>query len=359
MPSPITPPAVKPGATIAFISPSERLNTVQSSALLRATALLTTKGYTLRTIFIPDNGTTQSSINHRLDEIRTAFGDPSVSAIICTIGGAAFTQLLPMLIADEALLDHIRAYPKVVVGASDMTGLHWFLHARAGLRTFYGPSAIPELGVTDSIEDEGSPLAFCARSLFAVITDPTPLGEIPRSKVYAPKYPSFFFRGPDCVDAQEVVPTPKWQWLRGGKAQGRLFGGCLTVVVRLNGIPAIRPDWRGRIVFLETSAGESRDLGLVQTGVADLIAQGVFEVAAGLVIGRPYGYDTDQKREDYQRVFRELLCAGHLGQAGNQFPILYGVDIGHTTPMVTLPYDVLASLDSDNDQFAILEAAVA
>jgi muramoyltetrapeptide carboxypeptidase LdcA involved in peptidoglycan recycling len=360
MPSLITPPAVKPGATIAFISPSERLNTVQSSALLRARTLLSSKGYTVRTLFTADDGTTQSSINHRLDEIRTAFGDPSISAIICTIGGTAFTQLLPTLLADETLRDRIRAYPKVVVGASDMTGLHWFLHACAGLRTFYGPSAIPELGVTDSIEDKDSPLAFCVRSLFAAITDPTtPLGAIPRSKVYAPKYPSFFFRGPDSVDAQEVVPTPKWQWLRGGKAKGRLFGGCLTVVVRLNGIPAIRPDWRGRIVFLETSAGESRDLDLVQTGVADLIAQGVFEGAAGLVIGRPYGYDTDQKREDYQRVFRELLCEGDLGQGGKQFPILYGVDIGHTTPMVTLPYDVLASLDSDNDQFAILEAAVA
>lgn len=105
--------------------------------------------------------------------------------------------------------------------------------------------------------------------------------------------------------------------------------------------------------------GESRDLDLVRTGVADLIAQGVFEEAAGLVIGRPYGYDSEERIEQYAGIFRSLLCEGRLATAENQFPILYNVDIGHTTPMVTLPFDVLAALDSESDQFTILESGVA
>ncbi len=47
------------------------------------------------------------------------------------------------------------------------------------------------------------------------------------------------------------------------------------------GFAPLSPDWRGRIVFLETSMGESKDLGPVRTAVADLIAQGVFEEVAG------------------------------------------------------------------------------
>ncbi|KAL1853954.1 hypothetical protein Daus18300_011621 [Diaporthe australafricana] len=357
MPTPVTPPALKPGATVAFISPSARLNERLPAVLSRATAVLSDQGYNVRIIFTPDTGI-QSSITNRHAEIRSAFLDPSISAVICTIGGETFTQVLPTLIADEELCTHIRKNPKVVVGSSDMTGLHWFLYGLTGLRTFYGPSAIPELGTADSIDDEGSPLSFCVKSLFAAIAKPEPLGDIPCSPVYAPKAPAFF-RDRNSVEVQEVVPAPKWEWIRPGKAQGRLFGGCLTVVVRLNGIRAIAPDWRGRIVFLETSAGESRDLDLVRVGVADLIAQGVFEEAAGLVIGRPYGYDSEERLEKYAGVFKTLLCEGRLAGNKNQFPILFNVDIGHTTPMVTLPFDVLAELDSESDRFAILESGVA
>ncbi|KAH8204265.1 hypothetical protein TruAng_001551 [Truncatella angustata] len=356
MPSPVTPPSLKPGATIAFISPSARLNDRFPAAVSRATAVLSGQGYQVRTFFTQDSGT-QSSITNRLTEIRAAFLDPTITAVICTIGGGSFTQLLPALIADGELQTHIHTNPKIVVGASDMTGLHWFLHGLTGLRTFYGPSAIPELGTADPIDDEASPLAFCVRSLFGAITKSEPIGDIPRSPVYAPQAPSFF-RKRDSVDIQEVAPAARWEWLRRGKAQGRLFGGCLTVVVRLNGIRAIAPDWRGRIIFLETSAGESRDLGLVQMGIADLIAQGVFEEAAGLVIGRPYGYDSQERRDEYTNAFKELLCEGRLAASKNQFPILFNVDIGHTTPMVTLPFDVLAELDSETDRFTILEAGV-
>lgn len=350
-------PALKPGDTIAFISPSERMNPSQPIALARAAALFEGRGYHVKIIFIPDEGV-QSSIANRHAEIRAAFRDPSVTTIICTIGGSTFTQLLPVLLADQDLCTHIKHHPKIVVGYSDITGLHWFLYATTGLQTFYGPSAIPELGTADSIEEETSPLAFCVRLLFNVIAKPVPLGKVPRSQVYANKFPSYLFGSADSVEVQDVVEAPRWQWLRGGKAQGRLFGGCLTVVVRLNGIPAIRPNWHGRIVFLETSAGPTNTLERVQAAVADLIAHGVFDDVAGLVIGRPYGYDSQEQRDAYARIFTELLCEGSFGENVPQFPILYGVDFGHTTPMVTIPYDALAFLDSENDEFNILESGV-
>lgn len=360
MPSPVIAKALEPGATIAFISPSARLVDAMPEVMTRATNVLVNRGYKVKTLFNADTGI-QSSIANRLSEIRAAFLDPTVSAIICTIGGPSFTELLPALIADTQLHAHIRANPKIVVGYSDISGLHWFLYAYTGLRTFYGPGAIPELGDIGSVDDESTPLAFCAKYLFRAIESREPLGDIPRSPFYAPK-PAPFCKEPASTARSALVPAPEWTWLRPGKARGRLFGGCLTVIARLHGVPSIVPDWRGRIVFVETALGEVEGTGnplhRVQAGFADLIAAGVFEEAAGLVVGRAFGYNSAKDREKYAGAIKGLLCEGRLA-AKNPFPILFNVDIGHTTPMVTLPFDALAELDSENDRFAVLEPGVA
>ncbi|RYP66000.1 hypothetical protein DL770_008886 [Monosporascus sp. CRB-9-2] len=358
MTSPIVPMSLKSGATIALVSPSARLNDKLPAVVARATAVLTGRGYNIHQLFTPDTGI-QSSIDNRLTELRTAFSDPAVSAIICTIGGPSFNELLPALIADVELQNTIRTNPKIVVGYSDITGLHWFLYALTGLRTFYGPGAIPELGESNSVDDDASPLAFCVKNLFRAITESQPLGDIPRSPTYAPKI-NPCFHDASSTEAPELVPNTGWTWLRAGKAQGRLFGGCLTVMARLAGVRAIVPDWRGRIVFFETAIGDDgvsgNPLYRVRAGIADLIAQGVFDEAAGLVVGRPFGYDSEKLRDDYTGVIKGLLCEGRLAE--KKFPILFNVDFGHTTPMVTLPFDVLAELDSERDRFAILEPAV-
>ncbi|KAK3328867.1 peptidase u61 ld-carboxypeptidase a [Apodospora peruviana] len=359
MPSPITPPALKQGDTIAFISPSARLNDTLHLVMSRATDVLTKRGYKVRTFFTKDTGI-QSSIRNRLSEIRSAFFDPTVSAIIATIGGTTFTELLPHLIADTDLHAHMRANPKIFVGYSDITGFHWFLHALTGLRTFYGPGAIPELGLpSSSTEDPDSALSFCVENMFKILSTPgKPFGEIPRSLQYHEGNHEFYDH-PSSTKLPPLLPSPKWTWLRQGKATGRLFGGCLTVAARLGGVQAIRPDWRDKIVFMETATGDDEmgpPIDRVRAGFADLIAQGVFDHAAGLVIGRAYGYDTDAKRKRYADVIMGLFCDEERGVG--KFPILFNVDFGHTAPMVTLPYDVLAKMDSERDRFAVVEGAV-
>ncbi|KAI0869592.1 peptidase family S66 [Hypoxylon argillaceum] len=362
MPSPLIPKALEPGATIAFVSPSARLNHELPAVIERATALFTSKGYKVRVLYTVDTGV-QNGIANRLRELRTAFTDPTISAVFCTIGGPSFTELLPALLADTALHAAIRAHPKIVVGYSDITGLHWFLHAVAGLRTFYGPGAIPELGAPadPSIEDADSPVTFCARNLLRAITDSTtPIGALERSRLFAPTTPPCL-RPAHQDEPGALAPTPGWVWIRQGQGQGRLFGGCLTVMARLGGVRGIAPDWRGRVVFVETAIGDDgvggNPLGRVRAGLADLIAQGVFEDVAGLVVGRPFGYHEPEMRERYVGVIRDLFCDGPLGEK-DTFPILFNVDFGHTSPMVTLPYDTLVSLDSEKDEFAILESAV-
>jgi muramoyltetrapeptide carboxypeptidase LdcA involved in peptidoglycan recycling len=84
--------------------------------------------------------------------------------------------------------------------------------------------------------------------------------------------------------------------------------------------------------------------------MADFVNLGVFEVISGLVVGRPFKYDEQQKKEFNQMILDQCR--------GTDFPILCNVDIGHTDPMLTIPLNAMASLDSAKDMFAILEAAV-
>ncbi|KAI1323861.1 peptidase family S66 [Xylariaceae sp. FL0255] len=368
--TPIRPPALKPGDTIAIISPSMRLNISNANDIKRAKSLLSSKGYQVREIFKPEEPTIQSCISSRLSEFRGAFMSPDISAVICTIGGTTFTELLPALLADKELHAAIRAHPKVVVGSSDITGVHWFLNAVAGLRTFYGPGIIPELGEPVEFEphhgdpkadgEEASTLDFTVRNFLKAVATTEPIGDVQRAMFYAP-YALPSWTEPTspaaALDPGPRAPNPGWLWLRHGRGrvEGRLFGGCITVMARLAGVRAIVPDWKGRIVFIETAT--ENPLERVQAGIADLIAQGVFDDAAGVVVGRPHGYDEPERREAYINVVRSLLCEGRLGEK-TDFPVLFGVDFGHTTPMVTLPYDAVAMMDGANDRFAIVESGV-
>jgi muramoyltetrapeptide carboxypeptidase LdcA involved in peptidoglycan recycling len=71
---------------------------------------------------------------------------------------------------------------------------------------------------------------------------------------------------------------------------------------------------------------------------------------SGLVVGRPYKYSEEEKKEYKQMVLD--MCRG------TDFPILFNVDIGHTDPMLTIPMNAMASLDSEKDEFEVLEAGV-
>ncbi|EFQ28766.1 LD-carboxypeptidase [Colletotrichum graminicola] len=392
-PPPIIPKALRPGAKIAFLSPSGRIDPKVIAPLARAETLLRSLGYVVTNIYsevgerTPSGGgggggavdPVDASIRNRLAELRTAFADPTVDMIFCTVGGSTMTQLIPYLVEDVALHALVRANPKIVVGYSDITVLHWCLRALTGLRTFYGPCAALELGgevdaaaFTPASVSSFSPSAsvpedpaegdayvheFHLATLLQAISHPgRPLGPVPRSRFYAPLIPSYFFPppSPPPTNTRALLPSP-------GRAEGRLFGGCLTVVSRIQGIPRITPDWRGRILFLESATGEGdqtkgNPLGRVQQAVADLAARGVFDELAGLVIGRPYGYNTGKERARYAAAFRGLLCHGRL--ADRKFPILMNVDVSHTSPKVTLPMDALAVLDSDKNELAITEAAV-
>jgi muramoyltetrapeptide carboxypeptidase LdcA involved in peptidoglycan recycling len=102
--------------------------------------------------------------------------------------------------------------------------------------------------------------------------------------------------------------------------------------------------------------GEQMDksvpLAVTQAEMADLGNLGVLDVIAGLVIGRPFGMN-EEGRKTYAGMVEGVVKA-----VGREFPVLMNVDVGHTGPILTVPLGALCSLDSEREEWKILEAAV-
>lgn len=340
-----TPPALRKGDTIAFVSPSSRVNTLFARRIQKAASFFQDRGFKTKVIYnetLPSDHL--SAIRLRCSELHSAFSDPEVKAIICTIGGISANELLPHLDYDL-----IRKNPKVFCGYSDITILHHALFTQCGLMTFYGPAAIPEFGEADG------PMEFIANNFFKMVMERVEKQSIPRSATHTLEFKNWL-SADEADEPRALIPAPQWKWLKSGKVQGKLYGGCLPSIVQLFGTQYL-PDYSGRILLLELPEGDKPgvpfSLDYARSAVADLRNAGILEKVAGMVIGRPYMYD-----EKMTAAFEKMVVDQSYGL---DIPILASVDTGHSDPMLTLPLDAMVSLDSsaeDGEQFVILEEVV-
>ncbi|MCJ1227276.1 hypothetical protein MMC12_003931 [Toensbergia leucococca] len=340
------PRALQHGDIIAFISPSSRLNTIFSDRVHRAKAFFEDQlGFHVKVIYDPTATTSiKAGAIQRCNEIHDAFKDPSIKAIICTIGGLSANELLPYL--DFAL---IAANPKIFVGYSDITLLHYAFYSKASLRTFYGPAVIPQFGEYPAV------FSLTLEHFLHVLQNPAsvPVGALPRSKEWTEEFLDWGTPSSD-ISPRKMLPSRPWKWLRHGKAQGRIFGGCLPSILQLKGTP-YDVNYYGRILLLELPEGDAgpgkpTPVENARLMMSDLVNAGVLGVIKGLVIGRPYMYD-EEMRETLEKVVLDVLV-------GTDCPILADVDVGHTDPILTIPLDALVKLDSERDEFVVEETAV-
>jgi muramoyltetrapeptide carboxypeptidase len=289
---------------------------------------------------MPGSGADQAgrtvSPRARAEDLHAAFADPEVTVVLAAIGGDHAVELLPHLDYDL-----IRANPKLFQGYSDVTVLHWALLRRAGLVTFYGPALLSELGEHPTV------LADTDRWLRAAWFGDGPLRFVP-AEVWTDEFLDWD-RRLDLTRPRQLRPSAGRVAIREGVAEGPLVGGCLETICRhLRGSPAWL-ELRGALLFLETSE-EVPTPEQVDEYFGELAQVGVFEQIAGLVLGRPYGYD----REGTRRL--EALAAARTQARG--LPVLGDVECGHTDPMLTLPLGVRARLDATARTLETLEPAV-
>ena len=269
----------------------------------------------------------------RAADLHEAFADPDVAVVLAGIGGNHSNQLLPHL--DYEL---IAANPKIFQGYSDMTVLHWAFARHAGLRTFYGPALIPELGEFPAV------LPYTDRFLREAWFG----GERMRfeaADVWTDELLDWD-RKLDGTRPRELRPSDGWVTVREGTAEGPLLGGCLeTVCWHLKGSPEWL-DLEGAVLFLETSE-EAPPPAYVDAYLTDLERLGVFHAVAALIWARPYGYSAEALA-----VLWDVLRA-RTERA--ETPVLANVECGHTSPMLTLPLGARALVDGGQRRFELLE----
>jgi len=339
----IKPRKLKKGDTVAIISPSSGLAASFPHRLDNAIRFLETEGYRVKEFSCTrkNNGWESAPAKERAKDIMDAFRDKEIKAIICSAGGHTSNKILEFLDFED-----ISKNIKIFCGYSDITVIHYAINKKSNAVTFYGPAAVTQFG------EYPKPLSYTLEYFRKAVNNTNPIGRIIPSEEWTDEVLDWR-NGEDLKRPRKLVKNIGFEWLRQGKAEGMIIGGCLSSIVRLIGTE-YWPEHRNKILFIDIPEGQDFSKGMplpeVDSLLTDLRIAGIFEEINGLIIGRPFRYSKGE-----QQKFKEIILENTEGYT---FPILYGADIGHTDPIITIPLGVRARLESLNNLFSIEESGV-
>ena len=308
--------AAPPGATIGVVTPGSPPET--RAEVRRGVEWWEARGYRVKLMpgALAEEGWHAGSPEVRARDLQDAFADPEIDAIQTMRGGYGSAQLIPLLDFDA-----IRESPKAFVGLSDITALHTALVTRAGLATFYGPSL--------TMVGSPSPPPFTVDRLLQVLAGDT--------------------TGPVPEDRERLTVIS----IAGGRASGRLVGGCLVDFIYTFGTPW-EPDLDGAIFFFEecNAAPIQIDRALLY-----LEHSGRLEGVRGVIGGELAGCEWYEHTSAPRSKTLEDVLDDRLGGLG--VPVLYGLPLGHGATLATLPLGVQATVDADALTLTIDQPALA
>ena len=239
----------------------------------------------------------------RAEDLNGLFGDPEIKGIFCARGGYGSNRVLLGL--DSSI---IRRNPKVFVGSSDITLLLLFLVQQCSLVTFHGPMVAGNFGRYP----------------------------MPKSKH---QFSEILFGN----RVSKRLTAKGSHVFKSGIAEGRVIGGCLTLLCRSLGTP-----WevktRNKILLLEDV---NEPLYKIDGMLWHLKQAGKFNGVRGIVFGemvncQSFGPDRRNKESgSFKGILRDVF-------ANRSFPILTNFPSGHGREMLTLPMGVEARLDTES-----------
>ena len=310
----LKPQALQAGQTIGLICPAGA--PVPADRIELGARALESRGYRVRlgAHVRSRHGTFAGTDPERLTDLNAFLRDPEIRMLMAIRGGYGCGRLLPGV--DYGA---IRSDPKWVVGYSDVTALQLAMMAKAGLETVSGPMA--------GVEFRGVPDPFTDRHFWALVTGDR-LG----------------------LDLSNPPECP-WTTIRGGVAEGRLVGGCFSLVMSLFGTPYL-PDLRGAILVLEDI---HEHLHRLDRMIVQLRLSGVLGQISGLVLGQFTGcgpVEPGGPFHDFPAILSDLL-------EDIRVPCVRDYAYGHEMRKRSLPWGANARLDVDQGDFRLLESPCA
>jgi muramoyltetrapeptide carboxypeptidase len=298
---------LRPGDTVGVVAPS---GVVQEERLASGVRVLEGWGFRVVTgdAVLARRAYLAGSDGARRADLQRMLDDPDVRGVFCARGGYGSQRIVPQLD-----LRGLSRRPKPVVGYSDATALLSAI-VQSGVATIHGPMVASDLG--------GGSTATSQERLLRMLTDPE------------------FLWGAD-------VPIE----VRPGRAEGRLVGGCLSVIATLLGTPWT-PDFDDAIVFLEDVHEWPYRIDRLLT---QLRQSGVLDRVAGVVFGSMAACRSADGVEAID-VVRDCF-------ADVPYPVGFGVAAGHVptehpADNLALPLGTRVCLDTAQGRLTALEPAV-
>jgi len=293
----IQPPALRPGDKIGIIAPASN---VKRDLLEAGCARLRQLGYEV--IYSPSilerDLYFAGTVERRVSEIEEMLVRDDIRALICARGGYGSNYLL-----DRLNFKSFVQHPKILVGYSDNTSLLTAIHDGTGLITFHGPMVTKDFASADGVELTSWNNAVQGARAWN-------------------------------------IPTTGVEVLQPGRARGRLYGGCLSILVASLGTPfEINTD--GALLFLEDIAAKPYQVDRMLT---QLRLAGKLRGVRGIIFGEMLDC-VQPGGQDY--TLQQVVIRALQGMQGvdADIPIIYGLKSGHVSSgNITLPLGVEAEL---------------
>ncbi len=309
----IKPPRLKKGDTVGLISPGSYITEAQLQESVENLESIGLKVFYSNSI-LRKYGYLAGTDKERAEDVNRMFADKNIKGIFAARGGYGCSRILPML--DYNM---IRQNPKILIGYSDITALLYGIFSQTGLVTFHGPVGISTFNEYSNQHVEN------------ILFNP--------HKTYTMK---------NLPDDESKITI-----INSGRANGKLVGGNLSIVVTMIGTK-YDVDLKNKIVFLEDVGEEPYRIDRMLT---HLLEATNIKQAAGIALG--VFNNCEIKKDDpefensltLQEVFKDRF--GKLN-----IPVISGLSFGHISNKFTLPFGIKAELNTTNKSLTLLENAV-
>ena len=287
MPDLIKPAALSEGSCIGVMAPGSY---VDPDELKIGQFLLESNGFTTRAHPQTFDRHHQSAgtPDKKADAFHSLLMNDDIEAIMLAGGGNRTLHFLCEI--DMNIVIH---NPKPVIGFSDCTALLGAVTGQTGIATIHGPTVT---WLSRDLKDKDDQIKSIVNMLMGEDTS---------------------------------LPLEKARVLKPGKAKGPLYGGNLSLVMRMIGTKWC-PDLDGAILYLEDVGDElswiDRDLWyLRETGVLKYLAGIVFgSFSQGDSGGKPFGFSLDE------------IIMEHMD--GIDIPVIMDAPFGHGDYLYPLPF---------------------
>jgi len=340
----IYPPKPRPGDLVAVVSPSAGSPGLYPDVYeLGLRRLRDTFG--LEPVEYPTTRVMGAPAEARAADLHAAFADPTITAVLASIGGDDQITVLRHLDADL-----LRENPKPFFGYSDNTNLLAYLFD-LGIVGYHGGSIMVHLGRRGRLHPshEASLRAALFESGWHELTPP---------KEWTDEYGDWA-DVPALAVESPMFPSEGWSWHNAdGVVDGRSWGGNIEIISWLLQVGRVQPSetFAGGVLFLETSEEMPRTEDVYRT-LRNMGERGLLEQFPAVLVGRPQAWSREKResaaeKKQYADGVRSAFERA-LASYNPSALLVLNLDIGHTDPQLIVPYGGTIRVDGPSRRISV------